>query len=163
MLYEGNVLACIQIVDSISIATSTNFTIHVLADPNAGQTYTQTDDYSDFQKMIIQISSLSKRMENQLIDQKIEFEDMQLDFMRVRQIALEEEENIRLAREYSEQALETVRSFENVVSEIRNLAASANTIAIESREIVMDQNNALVTNQNRISEIERRFDRAAEQ
>lgn len=163
MLYEGNVLACIQIVDSVSIATSTNFTIHVLIDPNVGQTYTETDDYSDFQKMVIQISSLSDRMENQLIDQKIEFEDMQLEFMRIRRIAVEAEENTRLAREYAEQALETTQTFQEILQSIQDLAAAAQVTATEAKEIAEDQNNAVVTLQNQVSEIERRLRAVADQ
>ena len=50
MLYEGNVLACIQLVDEISIATSVNFMIHILADPNDGSDFEATDDFSEFQK-----------------------------------------------------------------------------------------------------------------
>ena len=83
MLYEGNVLACIQIVDEVSIATSVNFTIHVLIDPNDGSTFTATDDFTEFQKAVISLASVESQARRQLINQKIEFEDMQLAFMRI--------------------------------------------------------------------------------
>ena len=54
MLYEGNVLACIQIVDEVSISTSVNFTIHVLIDPNDGSNFEETDDFTEFQKGILE-------------------------------------------------------------------------------------------------------------
>ena len=155
MLYEGNVLACIQIVDEISIATSVNFIIHVLIDPNAGETYTETDDYSDFQKMIIQINNLSDRMTKQMTDQKIEFEDMQLEFMRIRKIAVDSEENIRIAKEYAEQALETTQNFQETIDRIEELSETAHSIATEALETAEDQNNAVVTLQNQVTELQK--------
>ena len=159
MLYEGNVLACIQIVDEVSIATSVNFTIHVLIDPNAGETYTETDDYSDFQKLVIQINNLSDRMTKQMIDQKIEFEDMQLEFMRIRKIAMDSEENTRIAREYAEQALQTTQIFQETLESIQELSAAAQTIATQALEVAEDQNNAVVTLQNQVIEIQKLLDK----
>ena len=139
MLHEGNVLACIQIVDDISIASSVNFTIHVLIDPNAGETYTESDDYSDFQKMIIQINSLFSRMQKQTTDQKIEFEDMQLEFIKINRMVAEMEEDCEIAKESAEQALQIAQSFQETLNEI-NIA-------------ITDQNNAINILQTQISEI----------
>lgn len=58
MLYAGNVVACIEIVDDISIAATTNFTIHVLEDPNDGSVFTATDDFTEFQNAVTQLSAL---------------------------------------------------------------------------------------------------------
>lgn len=80
MLYEGHVLACIEIVDEISIATSVNFTINILIDPNNGKTFVESDDYTDFQNFIINLNTLSDQMQEQMINYENEFEQMQLDF-----------------------------------------------------------------------------------
>lgn len=85
MLYEGNVLACIQIVDEVSIATSVNFNIHILIDPNDGATFVESDDYTNFQKAVIQLTTIQEKSRKQLIDQKLEFEDMQLTFIDMQQ------------------------------------------------------------------------------
>lgn len=58
MLYAGNVVACIEIVDDISIAATTNFTIHVLEDPNDGSVFTATNDFTEFQNAVTQLSAL---------------------------------------------------------------------------------------------------------
>lgn len=60
MLYAGNVVACIEIVDNISIAVSTNFTIHILEDPNDGSIFTASDDFTEFQNAIIQLHNLNE-------------------------------------------------------------------------------------------------------
>lgn len=106
MLHEGNALANIQLVDDVSIATSTNFTIHILYDPNNGSTYTDSDDYSDFKKMVISISCLEQQMKDQMELQKIEFEDMQLEFQKVRKIAAD-------AYKTASDSLEKVEEFKN--------------------------------------------------
>ena len=75
MLYEGNVLACIQLVDSVSIATSTNFMIHVLIDPNDGSRYTATDDFTEFQNAVISLTTLSDEMQHQINDLQKKFKE----------------------------------------------------------------------------------------
>lgn len=89
MLHEGNVLACIELVDDISISTSTNFLIHILADPNDGSSYIESDDYSDFKKMVIRITSLEDEMREQLNQQKEEFDAMKDEFENTKETAHE--------------------------------------------------------------------------
>jgi methyl-accepting chemotaxis protein len=119
MLHEGNVLACIQLVDEVSIATSVNFTIHILSDPNDGSDYELSDDYSDFQKMIIRISCLEKQMKDQMESQKIEFEDMQLAFQKIVATAVDAEAIAREAKEKAEEALGVTRGYEDALREIQ--------------------------------------------
>lgn len=119
MLHEGNVLACIQLVDEVSIATSTNFTIHILSDPNNGADYELSDDYSDFQKMIIRISCLEEQMKDQMESQKIEFEDMQLAFQKIVATAVDAEAIAREAKEKAEEALGVTRGYEDALREIQ--------------------------------------------
>lgn len=57
MLHEGDVTCCIEIVDDISIAPSTNFTVHVLKDPDDGSNFVVSDDYSIFQQAVIDLNS----------------------------------------------------------------------------------------------------------
>ena len=125
MLWEGNVLACIQLVDDISIATSTNFIIHILADPNNGSDFIASDDFSEFKQMIIRISCLERQMKDQMESQKIEFEDMQLEFQRVRASAITAEQLSREAKEIAEdantkaaQALEKTNEFETAIGDL---------------------------------------------
>lgn len=66
MLHEGDVLCCIEVVDDISIATSTNFVVHVLADPDNGDNFVVSDDYSIFQQAVIDMNSIGEKMEDLL-------------------------------------------------------------------------------------------------
>ena len=126
MLYEGNVLACIQIVDEVSISTSVNFTIHVLIDPNDGSGFEETDDFSEFQKAVINLATLEDQVRQQMQDQKNEFEDMQLAFEDVRQIADEAKDIAEEAKRISEnalgvatEALETIEDFTTLARELQ--------------------------------------------
>lgn len=65
MLYCGDVLACIEIVDDVSIAASNNFMIHVLEDPNDGSTFVVTDDFSEFKKAIIDLTTFQDNLEEE--------------------------------------------------------------------------------------------------
>ena len=107
MLYEGNVLACIQIVDGVSIATSTNFTIHILIDPNDESSFIASDDYTEFQKAVIQLASVETQARKQLADQKLEFENMQLAFIDIRRITIENQNIVEEAKQIAENALGT--------------------------------------------------------
>lgn len=126
MLYEGNVLACIQIVDEVSISTSVNFTIHVLIDPNDGSGFEETDDFSEFQKAIISLATLEDQVKQQMQEQKNEFEDMQLVFEDVRQVANDAKDIAEEAKQISEnalgiatEALETIEDFTTLAREIQ--------------------------------------------
>lgn len=136
MLYEGNVLTCIQIVDSVSIATSTNFMIHVLTDPNDGSRYTATDDFSEFQKAVINMTVLSDEIKQQMASQKIEFEDMQLEFMDVRKVAGDANSIAEEARAIAEQALQTSQSALNTIIDLTTIATEARDTAQEAKDSV---------------------------
>lgn len=151
MLYEGNVLACIQLVDSVSIATSTNFTIHVLIDPNDGSTYTVTDDFSEFQKAVINMATLSDKMKKQMVDQKLEFEDMQLEFMDVRNVVQEAKSAAEQAQEIAENALATSR-------EALNLIVEATDVATEAQRIGQEVLNKQESTEAEIQELSERLD-----
>jgi len=152
MLYEGNVLACIQLVDSVSIATSTNFMIHVLIDPNDGSRYTATDDFTEFQNAVISLTTLSDEMQHQMADQKAEFEDMQLEFMDVQRIAQESENVSTQAREIADQALITAREALNTIVDLTDVARDARDIAQEAKDDVAQANQE-------IDELKERMDR----
>ncbi len=156
MLYEGNVLACIQIVDSVSIATSTNFTIHVLIDPNDGTRYTATDDFSEFQKAVINMTTLSDEMKRQMANQKIEFEDMQLAFMDIRRIVTNNENIANEARQISEnalgvanEALETIEDFTTLARELQEQTQGFDSRISEAEDIAnraLDKTDQIATN-----------------
>lgn len=65
MLSEGTVLCRIELVDSVSISPSTNFNVHVLSDPDDGSKYILSDDYSEFQKAVIQMTTLTDRIRDE--------------------------------------------------------------------------------------------------
>jgi len=55
MLFEGDVLAHIELVDDISVAASTDFNIHVLADSWDEHNWKTEDDLSEFKKALITV------------------------------------------------------------------------------------------------------------
>lgn len=150
MLYEGDVLACIQLVDNISIATSTNFMIHVLFDPNDGSRYTATDDFSEFQRAVVTMSTLSDEMRRQMVNQKIEFEDMQLEFMDVRQVAQDANSASEQAREIAEQALQVAQNALNTIVDLTDVAR-------EARDTVQEVRENVTQIEERVTEVEQRL------
>lgn len=87
MLYEGDVLCCIEMVDSVSIVQSTTFLVHVLTDPNDGSGFVVSDDFSEFQNAVIQLNCIADQMKDQMVQQKLEFEDMTLQFGEIKEKA----------------------------------------------------------------------------
>lgn len=134
MLRKGNVLACIQLVDSVSIATSVNFTIHVLSDPNAGETYTDSDDYSEFKTAVITLNCLADQARDQLTAQKIEFEDMQLAFMNVQKVAADTHDVSEKAQEIAERSLTTAQEALNTIIGLSDMATEARDAATKAVE-----------------------------
>lgn len=110
MLYEGNVLACIQIVDEISIATSKNFVIHVLKDPNDGSDFINSNDFTEFQKAVITLTTIGDQIQSQFNEQKNEFENMQLLFKEIQAQSLNAQELAEEAKQISENSLELVNA-----------------------------------------------------
>lgn len=87
MLHEGDVLCCIEMVDSVSIVQSTTFLVHVLTDLNDGSNFVVSDDFSEFQNAIIQLNCIADQMKDQMLQQKLEFEDMTLQFGEIKKKA----------------------------------------------------------------------------
>lgn len=87
MLHEGDVLCCIELVDSVSIASSTNFTVHVLSDPNDGSAFVVSDDFSAFQNAVIHLTSLGDKMKTQMEEQRKEFEEWTKSTDEIKKIA----------------------------------------------------------------------------
>lgn len=87
MLHEGDVLCCIEMVDSVSIIQSTTFLVHVLTDPNDGSGFVVSDDFSEFQNAVIQLNCIADQMKDQMLQQKLEFEDMALQFGEIKEKA----------------------------------------------------------------------------
>lgn len=127
MLYEGNVVACIQIVDDISISTSVNFTIHVLIDPNDGSQFTATDDFTEFQKAVISLATAETEAREQMEEQAAQFEEMQIEFENVKEIAENAQNVSQLAQEIAEQALATSNEALETIVDFTSLAKELQT------------------------------------
>ena len=91
MLWEGNVLANIQLVDNVSIAVSTNFIIHVLKDFNEEEDQNPASDYSEFKKAAIALNSLSEQMKEQLIYNEENFNRIVEEFEQMKDTIATEE------------------------------------------------------------------------
>lgn len=87
MLKEGNALACIQLVDDISISSSTNFLIHVLADVWDDVEFDDSDDITLFNEAVIRLNQVQRKAEKQLDEQNREFANMKWDLETVRDTA----------------------------------------------------------------------------
>ena len=137
MLHEGNVLACIQLVDKISIASSTNFVIHILEEPDTGEDFLALDDYDEFKRMIIRISSLEEEMREQIDAQEEEFNGMREEFAGMQ----EEFEGVRAdveeALNKANQAVETAEAMSDVAQHAEDLAADANDAAHAAYDMVI--------------------------
>lgn len=147
MLYEGNVVACIQVVDNISISTSVNFTIHVLIDPNDGSKFTATDDFTEFQKAVISLATAEAEAREQMEEQATQFEEMQIEFNNVKEIAENAQNVSQAAQEIAEtalatsnEALETIVDFTSLAKEIQT-QEQENSVKIE--ELENSVNNAI--------------------
>ena len=148
MLYEGNVLACIQIVDEVSISTSVNFTIHVLIDPNDGSDFEETDDFTEFQKAVVSLATLEDQVKDEMQAQRDEFADMQLAFEDIRQTANEAKDLSEEAKQISEnalgiatEALETIEDFTTLAHEIQEKEQTNEEAIQELRDAVDDAIN----------------------
>lgn len=87
MLHEGDVLCCVELVDSVSITSSTNFLVHVLSDPNDGSAFVVSDDFSAFQNAVIHLATLGDKMEKQMEEQRKEFKEWTKETKEIKQIA----------------------------------------------------------------------------
>lgn len=80
LAHEGKVLARIELVDNISIAPSTNFTIQVLKNPNNDSRFNDKDDYSIFSQAVLELNSTNEKMKQQLEEQQLQFKSMLEEF-----------------------------------------------------------------------------------
>lgn len=87
MLKEGDVLAHIELVDSVSIACSQNFTVHVLSDPDDGSHFVAGDDYTEFKAACIELATLGDSIEAKFDEYQAEFEHWRADFADIRKTA----------------------------------------------------------------------------
>lgn len=70
MLREGIVLCRLEMVDDVSISPSTNFSVHVLQNPNDGSDFIISNDYSDFQQAVIDLTTAKDEILDELDYQK---------------------------------------------------------------------------------------------
>lgn len=119
MLWEGNVLANIQLVDDVSIATSTNFIIHILKDPNEDDHYVPSDDYSEFKEAVINLNSLSDQMEEQLEDDKAAFDQIVEEFEEMKE-TIATEETVNEVRAIAENAMDGVIALQSDFDDLWN-------------------------------------------
>lgn len=87
MLHEGDVLCCVELVDSVSIASSTNFLVHVLSDPNDGSAFVVSNDFSAFQNAVIHLTSIGDKMEKQMEEQRKEFKEWTKETEKIKKVA----------------------------------------------------------------------------
>ena len=64
LLYEGDVIATIELVDEISVAASTTFTIRVLKDPWAETDWIASDDLSEFKTAMVKAQNLEAKIDD---------------------------------------------------------------------------------------------------
>ena len=64
LLHEGDVIATIELVDQISVAASTTFTIRVLEDPWAETNWIENDDLSEFKTAMLKAQNLVDTIED---------------------------------------------------------------------------------------------------
>ena len=119
MLWEGNVLANIQLVDNISISVSTNFIIHILKDFNEEEDKDPISDYSEFKKAAIALTSLSEEMEEQLINNKENFDRIVEEFERMKN-EVATEETVEEIRSMLESTIATAEEQQSQINEIED-------------------------------------------
>ena len=143
MLHEGDVLCCIELVDSVSIASSTNFIVHVLSDPNDGSAFVVSDDFSLFQNAVIRLNCIGDQMIDQMTQQKIEFEDMQL--------------KLGAIENYSKDALDKANS---ALEKVTEMQTKIDIVVEKSEEAVKKSEETLKRADDALSTVENKVDKA---
>ena len=150
MLYCGDVLACIELVDDVSIAASNNFMIHVLEDPNDGSTFVVSDDFSEFKTAVIALNSLGDRISEEFEQMQEEHqyvlqivEDNQLEIDNLEDIVAEIQEKINQdllpASEIIDDLINRVENLEEINNDWTSVILSARDEAIEESEISIEK------------------------
>lgn len=86
LLKEGTVLARIELVDNKSIAASTNFEINVLYNPNGEESFTDSADYTDFQKMLMELTQKIKDTQEKIDNTNTTIEELQKLFEKTEEL-----------------------------------------------------------------------------
>lgn len=120
MLHEGDVLCCIKLVDDISISPSNNFIVHILSDPNDGSTFVVGDDYSIFDKAVIDMNAATEQAKKQLQEQQEEFEKMREEFSGMKGDIQEALDKANEAYGMAKDALEQIEKKETALNVIMN-------------------------------------------
>lgn len=110
LLYEGDALCCIKLVDDISTVQSTNFIVHILSDPNTGEHFTVSDDYSIFNTAVINMNYISQKMVNQMEDQEKEFSKWRDSFSQMQEDINAATEKADAAYDAAMEALEVAQT-----------------------------------------------------
>lgn len=131
MLHKGHVLANIQLVDDISISTSTNFLIHVLINPDDGSDFVDSNDYSAFQEAVITLTNLAGDVEAQMDEYETKFENMQLLLEETKTTADDAKSIAEEARQIAENALDVVEANVSRVETAENQIESNTADIIE--------------------------------
>lgn len=108
LLYEGDALCCVKLVDDISITQSTNFIVHILSDPTTGENYVASDDYSIFQTAVINMNYISEKMVHLMEDQEKEFGDMKDEFSQMKEDVNAAKEKADAAYDIAKDALDQI-------------------------------------------------------
>ena len=142
MLWEGNVIACIKLVDPISVVQSVDFLIHVIKDPDDGSNFVVSDDYSIFQNAVIDLTSVAKEARDQIAAQKEEFEQMQVTFAEIQEQLenvsdkLEKLENIDDIYDKTDEAVDTAnKAYEKVLELQDKVINTENAVGLYISEI----------------------------
>lgn len=80
MLYEGDVICTVEIVDEYSIATTSSFVVHVTSDPYDSFQFNAVDDFSVFQQAAIHLTALANEVEDWISNTTTRFAEMEKDF-----------------------------------------------------------------------------------
>ncbi len=159
MLYCGDVLACIELVDDISIAASTNFMIHVLEDPNDGVPYIFSDDYSEFKLAVISLNSLADEIQDKMADYAAEWENMQIQHQYIMTIVEEthilNEEMQDTLQDIQDRVDEVLQECLEYIQEVGQTEMDIVTDWLDNAEDVLNQYYNLINNfENRLQNVE---------
>lgn len=80
LLHEGDVIASIELVDNISVATSVNFSIHVLSDPWNGTKWIEQDDLSEFKTAMNKAQTIQQEIDDHYEEIRLAIEELRKKF-----------------------------------------------------------------------------------
>lgn len=99
LAHKGNVLARIELRDSISIAPSNNFTIKILSNPNDDSRFEDKDDYSLFSQACLDLTAVQEDAEKQMQEREEQWNNILQEFEKIKEYIGEIPEDTSL-REY---------------------------------------------------------------